>query len=224
MLLLVLLGISVVQYINTGRVTWLTDSFRWLEYNARGLVNKHGDRFDQAGEVVADMARQLGDAMPNTQPGATTVDPGGNTQISWSAPAYDLSGRVQKVTDGDSLTLVDAKGVKHKIRLFGIDSPEYDQPHYSNAREALSHLVSNKAVGIDVKDRDRYGRTVGVVYIDGRSVNLEMVRAGHAWWYKRYARLNQTLREAEDHARAHQLGLWRDSNPVPPWEWRQQRR
>jgi len=224
MLLLLFLGISVVQYIDTGRVTWLTDSFRWVEYNARGLVNKHGDRFDQAGKVVADIAHQFGDALPNTRPGGTAGRDDGNSEISWSAPAYDLSGRVQKVVDGDSLTLVDSRGVKHKIRLFGIDSPEYDQPYYSKARDALSRLVSNRAVGVDVKDQDRYGRTVGVVYFEGRSINVEMVRTGHAWWYKRYAGLSSTLREAEEHARAHELGLWHDPNPIAPWEWRRQRR
>ena len=85
-------------------------------------------------------------------------------------------------------------------------------------------MLANKAVGIEVKDKDSYGRTVGRVYVEGRSANLHMVRAGHAWWYKRYASLNETLRKAEEHARAYELGLWAEANPVAPWEWRSQRR
>lgn len=194
-LLLLALLISVVQYTNTGSVTWLTDTFRWIERTTTGLAKT-----------------------PDANPGKTDGD------ISWSASAHDMSGRVVKIADGDTLTIIDADRVKHKVRLFGIDTPERDQSYYRSATNALSVLVSDRIVGIDVKDTDSYGRTVGVVYIDGRSVNLQMVRSGHAWWYKRYAGRNQPLREAEEHARASKLGLWAAPNPTAPWEWRRQHR
>ncbi len=70
-------------------------------------------------------------------------------------------------------------------------------------------------------DRDRYGRTVGVVLLpDGRSLNHELVRAGLAWWYRRYAPDDETLAQLERDARGAERGLWADAEPVPPWEWR----
>jgi endonuclease YncB( thermonuclease family) len=79
-------------------------------------------------------------------------------------------------------------------------------------------------VGVDVKDTDREGRTVGVVFKANVNVNLQMVRSGFAWWYKKYAPFDDDLRLAEQYARADKLGLWTDPNPVPPWEWRQANR
>ena len=74
-------------------------------------------------------------------------------------------------------------------------------------------------------DRDRYGRTVGEVLLpDGRSLNRELVRAGLAWWYRRYAPDDQTLEQLEREARAAQRGLWADPNPVSPWKWRVMRK
>lgn len=225
-LLLVLFIISVVQYVNTGKVTWVTDTFQWIERTTTGLADNPGATIDKAGEVINDVARRVGQSIPGTDSVGLADADKPQIDISWSALAFELSGKVVKIADGDTLTIVDAKGGKHKIRLYGIDTPEYDQPHYRAAKNALSRLVANKIVGIIVKDTDTYGRTVGVVFIEGRSVNLEMVRRGHAWWYKRYAELSQTLREAEAHARAYELGLWAEPEPEPvaPWVWRRQRR
>lgn len=223
-LLVLLLIISIAQYVNTGRVSWLTDSFRWIETSVTGLRDNPVQSLDKAGSAIEDIAKQIGGAIPGTDPGVGTVGRGKQADISWSAPAYELSGKVTKIADGDTLTIVDAQRVKHKIRLYGIDTPEYDQPYFGAAKRALSALVANKTVGIDIKDTDSYGRTVGVVYVEGRSVNVHMVRNGHAWWYKRYAGLNETLREAQEHAQAYELGLWKDPSPVAPWDWRRQRR
>ena len=223
-LLVLLLVISIAQYVNTGQVSWLTDSFRWIETSVTGLSNNPAESLDKASDAIEEITKRAGSVIPGTASKSGTVGQGEPADISWSAPAYELSGKVVKIADGDTLTILDAQRVKYKIRLFGIDSPEYDQPHFAAAKRALSKLVKNKTVGIDVKDMDTYGRTVGVVYVDGRSVNLAMVRGGHAWWYKRYAGLNETLREAQEHARAYELGLWKDSNPVAPWDWRRQRR
>jgi len=194
-ILLLCLLVSVVQYAKTGSVTWVTDSFRWIESSVTG----------QAG---------------NSGKASTTSEPGG----SWLAPASGMSGRVLKVADGDTITIVDKQGEKHKIRFFGIDSPEFDQAYYRAARNTMTMLVSGQTVTIDVKDTDRYGRTVGVVYVDGQNVNEKMVRSGYAWWYKRYDPDNQALKEAQEQAKAEGLGLWQDADPMPPWEWRRSQR
>lgn len=73
--------------------------------------------------------------------------------------------------------------------------------------------------------RDRYGRIVGKIIFDGRDVDLAMVSAGYAWWYRKYASEqnagDRVLYEAaEEQAKEERRGLWADPNPVPPWEWR----
>ena len=81
-----------------------------------------------------------------------------------------------------------------------------------------------KTVTVQFVDRDRYGRTVGVVLLpDGRSLNHELVRAGLAWMYRRYTN-NQSLSDLEEEARVARRGLWVDANPIPPWEWRVMRK
>ena len=73
------------------------------------------------------------------------------------------------------------------------------------------------------KTRDKYGRTVGHVMVDGRDMNLEMLEEGMAWHYEKYDH-NKRLREAEQGARAAKKGLWSDDNAVPPWDWRKIKR
>jgi endonuclease YncB( thermonuclease family) len=73
-------------------------------------------------------------------------------------------------------------------------------------------------------DIDRYSRTVATVYLeDGRELNLELIRAGLAWHYKRYSD-RQDNADAESYARTEMLELWTDKNPTPPWQWRRERR
>jgi len=170
-----------------------------------------------ASDVVDSEAKGRSQDIPFVEsPKATS-----RASIAWSSPAHDLSGRVVKVTDGDTITLLDANQTQHKVRLYGIDTPEYKQPYSRAATKALAGLVEGEGVRVDVKDTDRYGRTVGVVYMGSVNVNLEMVKSGYAWWYKKYAPLDDDLRVAEERARTDRLGLWADPNPVPPWEWRQ---
>jgi hypothetical protein len=81
--------------------------------------------------------------------------------------------------------------------------------------------VFGKVVRVAARDRDRYGRLVGDVFTpDGESLNAELVRAGFAWWYRRYAPKNTKLAALEVEARAAKRGLWVDTNPIPPWEFR----
>jgi endonuclease YncB( thermonuclease family) len=225
MLLAIFLLLSLYQYVTAGQVTWITSSFRWIETSARsvwvdpkGFVSGTADSVSNyASGVVDSAAKGCSQDIPFIEsPKATS-----RASIAWSAPAYDLSGRVVKVTDGDTITILDANQAQHKVRLYGIDTPEYKQPYSRAATKALAGLVEGEGVVVDVKDTDSYGRTVGVVYKGSVNVNLEMVKSGYAWWYKKYAPLDDDLRVAEERARTDRLGLWADPNPVPPWEWRQ---
>ena len=218
-LLFLFLAISIGQYSYTGNVSWITDSLRWIESSVRSAANNPGASLQRAGEAIGEAAGRAKHSASNE-----VASSRGNAEISWSEPAYKLSGRVSKVADGDTITLVDTQRRKHKIRLFGIDSPESDQPYYHAAKNALSSIVDGKSVGVDVKDTDKYGRVVGTVFLGGRNVNLEMVTIGYAWWYEYYAPLNGDLREAQKRARASKSGLWADSKPIAPWDWRRRTR
>jgi endonuclease YncB( thermonuclease family) len=142
-----------------------------------------------------------------------------------SVPAtFDLEGRVVRIADGDTLSLLDTNGQQHKIRLYAIDTPELHQAHGQAAREALSRLVYRKTVGVVVVDVDDYQRKVGTVYRDGTNVNLTLVARGHAWWYRYHAPHERPLEAAEAQARDQGLGLWAADTPVPPWDWRRNQR
>jgi micrococcal nuclease len=132
----------------------------------------------------------------------------------------DFSGRVVGVTDGDTIKVLH-NGKAERIRLHGIDCPEKGQPFGTKAKEFTSALVFGKTVTVHVTDMDRYGRTVAdVILPDGRVLNRELVAAGLAWWYRRYAPHDRILERLEAKARAARKGLWVDPKPIPPWCWR----
>ena len=139
--------------------------------------------------------------------------------------ADTLVGKVVKITDGDTLVVLDASNTQHKIRLSGIDAPETNQPFGKRSKEALSALVAGQRVEVDWHKRDRYDRIVGKVIAQGKDVNLAQVRTGMAWWYRKYAneqsRVDQGIYAAtEAKARVSGVGLWGDKDPIPPWDWR----
>jgi len=139
--------------------------------------------------------------------------------------ASTIQGRVVGVTDGDTVKVLDASNTLWKIRLMGIDSPEKKQAYGNKAKEHLSDLVYDKQVKVEYHKKDKYGRIVGKIFVDSVDANLEQVRAGFAWHYKKYEK-EQPMDErsiysaAEEQARAAKLGLWSDPKPIPPWEWR----
>ncbi len=108
--------------------------------------------------------------------------------------ADSLTGKVVKITDGDTLTILDANYKDHKIRLAGIDAPERRQAYGLASRKHLLSIVAGKQVTVEYQKRDRYGRIVGKVLLDGIDACLEQVKAGLAWHYKKY----QHEQSAED--------------------------
>ncbi|UZR30739.1 thermonuclease family protein [Methylococcus mesophilus] len=143
--------------------------------------------------------------------------------VTASAAAESLAGRVVSVLDGDTITLLSVGNVQTRVRLAQIDAPEKRQDYGQASKRALSDWVSGKKVTVEVADTDRYGRSVGKVLIGGTDVNLEQVRAGMAWVYRKYA-YDPGYFSAEDEARAVRRGLWSQPNPVPPWEFRHKSR
>lgn len=126
--------------------------------------------------------------------------------------------RVDSVADGDTVRLAGGE----RVRLDCVDAPESDQPYGGEAREQLRDLLAGAAVRIDRDGRDRYGRTIGVLYADGRDVNQQLVARGAGWNYDRFC--GNRYQADEDRARAARRGLWRLRRPVPPWDWRRGQR
>lgn len=135
--------------------------------------------------------------------------------------ASELDCRVVALSDGDTFTCLDAAQQQHKIRLANIDTPEKNQPYGAKAKQVLSGLIFNKQVLIETQGFDRYGRTIGLTYIDGINVNREMVARGAAWVYPQYNR-DQSLPALENAAKSASLGIWAQGQAkvIPPWEWR----
>lgn len=133
------------------------------------------------------------------------------------------------ISDGDTITVLDASKIPHKVRLSGINAPERRQAFGKVSKEHLSALVYKRQVEVEYQKTDRYGRKVGKVLIKGIDVNLGQIRAGLAWHYKAYQK-EQPLEDRVEYLRAEELardarkGLWADGQAVPPWEFRDSRR
>jgi endonuclease YncB( thermonuclease family) len=103
--------------------------------------------------------------------------------------------------------------------------PEKAQPFGKVSKQHLARLVFNRGAVAECPKRDRYGRQVCLVRVDGVDVALAQIEAGLAWWYRKYAKEQSaqdraTYAAVEQHAQESRRGLWRDKDPVPPWEWR----
>ncbi len=198
-ILLVLAALSLFQYLTGGAVTW-----------PRAVL-------DRLGDMVG-----AGPSRPQSGWGRSVdkLEELGARKEGRPVPDFDLGGRVMGVLDGDSIIVLDGDGSEHTIRLLGIDAPERGQPHADAARQFLAGKLAHRSVGLVIHGRDRYGRSIATVYLGDDNINLLMVREGHAWWYRHYAPHDHLLEAAERAAREQRSGLWSESSPVPPWEWR----
>lgn len=129
-------------------------------------------------------------------------------------------GRVVRVIDGDTVDIRRA-GETIRVRLLCIDAPERDQPVGNASRKHLAAMLAGETVGLESEGMDQHGRVLGKLYHDGTdtSANWRMIRDGYAWSFARYT-CGADYERAEREARAEGLGLWRESDAVPPWEWR----
>ena len=131
------------------------------------------------------------------------------------AHATSFTGKLVKVLDGDTVEVLH-DGKAERIRLAQIDCPEKNQPFGQAAKKYVLDIAAHKIVKVHVDTVDRYGRTVGEVFLpDGSNLNKQIVGAGYAWQYKRYSK-DPAYADLELGARAQRLGLWQDKNPIPP--------
>ncbi len=136
-----------------------------------------------------------------------------------------LVGQVVGVSDGDTITLLDANKTQHKIRLAGIDAPEKAQAFGQASKKSLSDLVYRKQVAVYWEKKDRYQRTLGKVTLNELDICLEQVKRGMAWHYKQYQRDQSPedrlkYDQAEKEARQNRVGLWADESPIEPSKFR----
>lgn len=131
------------------------------------------------------------------------------------------SGKVVGVADGDTITVLH-NGKGEKIRLYGIDTPEKRQAYGKRAKQFTSDMVSGKIVEVETKDTDRYGRIVGIVSVNGESLNEALIKDGFAWVYRNYCKESfcEDWLNLESVARYGKIGLWSDPIPIPPWDFR----
>ena len=129
---------------------------------------------------------------------------------------------VVAVADGDTVKVRCEQGEQITIRLAGIDAPEKKQAFGQRSKQALSDLCHQVPAVITPRSKDRYGRTVADVECHGMDAGAELVKAGMAWVFDRYAAGYGHLYQLQDAARAAHIGLWSDPAPQPPWEWRHQ--
>lgn len=143
----------------------------------------------------------------------------------WSALFFVLPNayayKVIGIADGDTLTLL-VNNSPLKIRLANIDAPEKSQPFGKNSKESLAEMCWGKDAQYEAFSIDRYSRTVALVTCNNIGVNLEQVRRGMAWVYKKYNK-DPFYVFVQAEAEKRERGLWQEADAIPPWEWRKNR-
>ena len=136
--------------------------------------------------------------------------------------AFAGEAQVKKIHDGDTIKAI-WKGREVNVRFYGIDCPEKDQPYGMQAKKYVSEMIRGRDVEVEPTGQpDKYGRVLGLVYVDGKLLNEALIINGLAWVYDRYChkRVCDKWNRLERQARRADTGLWSASNPIPPWEWR----
>ena len=136
-----------------------------------------------------------------------------------ATPANTHTWKVVAVYDGDTVTCLDENNQQQKIRLAEIDAPEAKQDFGQASRQSLASMVFGRTIQVVDSGRDRYGRWIGRLYVDGIDVNRQQVATGMAWHYADYSK-DKSLATVQAQAQAQRIGLWSQPNPTPPWDYR----
>lgn len=140
--------------------------------------------------------------------------------IGFNCSAQRFSVKVVGISDGDTFTAINRDNLQLKFRIDGIDAPEKKQAYGAQAKEYLSSLIFGENIEVDVQKQDGWGRYVAMVYApSGQDVALLMLKAGYAWQYVKY-NTSQIYSNAQYVAKANRIGLWKDSSPIAPWDFR----
>lgn len=140
-----------------------------------------------------------------------------------SSTLYSQQGTVIKVKDGDTIVILDDKKQTHTIRIANIDCPEKGQPFSKVAKDFVSNEIFGQPVYVEYLKTDRYGRTIGNVFYDDKSLSEELLKSGLAWHYSYYSK-DKKLASLELEARKKEIGLWSEKNPINPYDWRRRKK
>lgn len=135
---------------------------------------------------------------------------------------FSFEAKVIGITDGDTIKVLTSENTQIRIRLDGIDCPESKQDFGSKAKQFASDFCFGKTVRIEKTGEDRYGRTLGFVYVGDSCLNFELLKAGLAWHYKQYNK-DSKLAMMEDTARRKKIGVWSRADAEAPWEFRKRK-
>ncbi len=132
-----------------------------------------------------------------------------------------LTAKVVGIKDGDTVVVLDSLNNQTTLRLAEVDCPEKSQPFGTKAKQFTSDQIYLKTIKYVVTDTDRYGRSIAMLYYDtdNKYLSAEIIKAGMGWHYKKYSK-SVELAKLEDIARKNKIGLWIDTNPIYPSDWR----
>lgn len=241
------------KFLKFPRFFKLSKPLKWLFFAISSLISMGiGFSFDRAGKIVEtqiinsignsvnniigiDIVKNVENSVKNTvNKSVETVENivGKNNNeniINKIIPTEKNEYKVLYVSDGDTIAVkkIEKKvitGELLKVRLFGIDAPETKQDYGYESKMALMSMIKDKNIKLEIKNKDKYGRLVGIVYCDGKNINEEMVKGGHAWWYKQYDKNNETLKKYEEEAKRKKIGLFAKKGYIEPWNFRKNKK
>jgi micrococcal nuclease len=122
------------------------------------------------------------------------------------------------VIDGDTVIIRD-NGLTYHLRLLDIDAPERQQAFGIQSRRSLKQLCEHANIAVHLQGRDMYGRTLGYLYCNNTDASQAQIALGMAWFNARYSK-RLALDALQQQAQQQGLGLWQDTQPMPPWQWR----
>lgn len=139
--------------------------------------------------------------------------------VANAAQVETFSAKVIAVMDGDTVLILRAGHKPEKVRMLNIDAPEKSQPYGRQSQQALATMVLKRQAEVQITAHDQYGRLLGQISVDGRNINEEQVKQGMAWEYSGY-HSNRAYIALQSEAQQARRGLWGQTSPQAPWQWR----
>lgn len=130
---------------------------------------------------------------------------------------FSFSGKVVKINDGDTITILTENKENIKVRLYGIDAPETKQDFGKASKQHLSNLIAGKIIEVKSNGQDIYGRILSTIYINDIDINSKIVEDGYAWAFIKYSKI---YAKQQSKAQKNKVGLWKQKDPQAPWDFR----
>jgi micrococcal nuclease len=132
-----------------------------------------------------------------------------------------FNAKVIRIIDGDTLEIQRERRVQ-RVRIWGIDTPERDQPYASQAQQFTRSLLVGRETVIQPMDFDVYGRLVALITVDEKNISEELVGSGLAWVHIYFCNepICTAWQSLQQRAKSRRIGLWSDPHPIAPWQWK----